>query len=59
MIREWEFEDGTKGGEGVEPGQAAAGGAAPTPEELQAAGELDLGLAAGTRWESMVGRGGV
>ncbi len=37
VIREWEFEDGTKGGEGVEPG-AAAGSAPPTAEELQAAG---------------------
>ncbi|KAL4853718.1 hypothetical protein ACK3TF_005327 [Chlorella vulgaris] len=36
-IREWEFEDGTKGGEGVVPGAAAAGGAPPSAESLAAA----------------------
>lgn len=35
VIREWEFEDGTKGGEGV--AAPAAAGQAPSPEELQQA----------------------
>ncbi|KAL4431366.1 hypothetical protein ABPG75_006622 [Micractinium tetrahymenae] len=38
-IREWEYEDGTKGGEGVDPAAAAAaaGAAPPSPEAIAAA----------------------
>ena len=38
VLRQWEYEDGTKGGVGAEAGAAPAAGGPPTPEDLAAAG---------------------